>query len=63
VAESVRTGTPLDRLDFPALDPAFPADSSVVFSLDRALAARTNPGAPSPENVRAEIARMKAVVG
>ena len=63
VAEAVRTGTPLDRLDFPALDPAFPADSASVFSLDRALAARTNPGAPSPENVRAEIARLKAVVG
>ena len=63
VAEAVRTGTPLDRLDFPALDPAFPADSVSVFSLDRALAARTNPGAPSPENVRAEIARLKVVVG
>ncbi|MBN8456914.1 MAG: argininosuccinate lyase [Verrucomicrobia bacterium] len=63
VAEAVRTGTPLDRLDFPALDPAFPADSASVFSLDRALAARTNPGAPSPENVRAEIARLKVVVG
>lgn len=63
VAESVRTGTPLDRLDFPALDPAFPADSAAVFSLERALAARSNPGAPSPANVLAEIARMKAVVG
>lgn len=62
VAEAVRTGTPLDRLDFPALDPAFPADSASVFSLDRALAARTNPGAPSPENVRAEIARLKALL-
>lgn len=60
VAEAIRTGTPLDRLDFPALDPAFPADSAVVFSLDRALAARTNPGAPSLANIRAEIARHRA---
>lgn len=59
VAEAIRTGTPLDRLDFAALDPAFPADSAAVFSLDRALAARTNPGAPSVENVRREIQRFK----
>ncbi|MCF7731685.1 MAG: argininosuccinate lyase [Akkermansiaceae bacterium] len=60
VAEAIRTGTPLDRLDFAALDPAFPADSAAVFSLDRALAARTNPGSPSIENVRQEIQRFKA---
>jgi argininosuccinate lyase len=60
VAEAIRSYTPLDRLDFPALDPAFPADSAAVFSLDRALAARRNPGSPSPDNVRAEIARHRA---
>jgi argininosuccinate lyase len=60
VAEAERTATPLDRLDLPALDPAFGPDAAAVFSLDRALAARTNPGAPSPENVRAEIARWKS---
>ncbi len=59
VAESLRTGVALDQLDFPALDPAFPADSAGVFSLERALAARGNPGAPSPSNVRAEIARRR----
>ncbi|MEO0017051.1 MAG: argininosuccinate lyase [Verrucomicrobiota bacterium] len=57
VAEAIRTATPLDQLDFPALDPAFPADSAAVFSLDRALAARSNPGSPAIANVRAEIAR------
>jgi argininosuccinate lyase len=55
VAESLRSGIPLDRLDFSALDPAFGQDASAVFSLERALASRTNPGAPSIANVRAEI--------
>ncbi len=59
VAEAERTATPLDQLDLPTLDPAFGPDAPEVFSLDRALAARTNPGSPSPENVRAEIARWK----
>lgn len=60
VAESIRTGTPLDQLDLPSIDPAYDAAASGVFSLDRALAARTNPGAPSLDNVRAEIARWKS---
>jgi len=55
VAEALRQGTPLDQLDLPAVDPAFTAEAAEVFSLDRALAARRTPGAPSPENVRAEI--------
>lgn len=59
VAEAIRTGTPLDQLDFQQIDPAFPADAASVFSLDRALAARSNPGAPSVSNVRADIARWK----
>ena len=63
VAEAIRTGTPLDQLDFPALDPAFPADSASVFVLDRALAARTNPGSPAPANIRAEIARRQSRAG
>ncbi|MDB6079787.1 MAG: argininosuccinate lyase [Akkermansiaceae bacterium] len=62
VAEAIRTGTPLDQLDLPAIDPAYTADASVVFDLQRALAARTNPGAPSLENVRAEIARWKSML-
>ncbi|MEM9237930.1 MAG: argininosuccinate lyase, partial [Verrucomicrobiota bacterium] len=60
VAESVASGTPLDQLDLSKVDPAFTAAASKVFSLDAALAARTNPGAPSVENVKREIARWKA---
>ncbi|MCU0780103.1 MAG: argininosuccinate lyase [Akkermansiaceae bacterium] len=63
VAEAIRTGTPLDQLNFPALDPAFPADSASVFSLERALSARTNPGSPSPANTRAEIDRHRNQAG
>ncbi len=59
VAEAVRTGTPLDQLDLPSVDPAFTAAASEVFSLEKALAARSNPGAPSIDNVRAEIARRR----
>ncbi|KAB2642120.1 MAG: argininosuccinate lyase [Verrucomicrobia bacterium] len=60
VAESLRSATPLDQLDFAALDPAFGADAAAVFSLERALAARSNPGSPSIANVRAEIQRWHA---
>lgn len=59
VAESIATGVPLDQLDLPSIDPAYTADAKSVFSLDRALAARTNPGAPNPENVKAEIVKRK----
>jgi argininosuccinate lyase len=55
VAEAIRTATPLDQLDLTKIDPAYDASASEIFSLDRALAARTNPGAPSIENVRSEI--------
>ena len=59
VAESVSSGTPLNQLDLPAIDPAFTEEASEVFSLEKALAARTNPGSPSVENVRAEIAKRR----
>jgi len=62
VAESIRTGTPLDQLDLQKIDPAYDAAASTVFSLDRALAARTNPGAPSIANVEGEIARWKNTI-
>jgi argininosuccinate lyase len=55
VAEAIRTATPLDQLDLTKIDPAYDASASEIFSLDRALAARTNPGSPSIENVRSEI--------
>lgn len=59
VAESIRTHTPLDQLDLEKIDPAYDATAKQVFSLDRALAARTNPGAPSIENVVKEIQRWR----
>jgi argininosuccinate lyase len=62
VAESLRSGTPLDRLDLQAIDPAYGTDAAEVFSLERALEARSNPGSPSIANVRGEIARWKALL-
>ena len=63
VAEAIRCQTPLDQLDLSAIDPAFGTKAGRVFSLDRALAARTNPGAPSIDNVRSEIARWHSTLG
>jgi argininosuccinate lyase len=60
VAESIRTRTPLDQLDLAAIDPAYGSGAKEVFSLERALAARTNPGSPSLANVRAEILRWQS---
>ncbi|MBK1881197.1 argininosuccinate lyase [Luteolibacter pohnpeiensis] len=60
VAESVATGTPLDQLDLAAIDPAYGPDAKEIFSLERALASRTNPGAPSISNVQSEISAWKS---
>ncbi|MGE9269654.1 MAG: argininosuccinate lyase [Verrucomicrobiales bacterium] len=60
VAESVQTGVPLNKLKLSDVDPHFTEQTDAVFSLETALAARTNPGSPSPENVKAEVARWKA---
>ena len=46
VAASYAQDTPLDQLDLTTVDPAFTADASSVFDLKKALAARTNLGAP-----------------
>jgi len=62
VAEAVATSTPLDQLDLEKIDPAYGPDAKEVFSLERALASRTNPGAPSVQNVRAEIGRWKTIL-
>jgi len=59
VATVVNSGTPLDQIDLTQVDPAFNDAASSVFSLKTALAARTNPGAPAIENVKAQIARWK----
>lgn len=62
VAESIATNTPLDQLDLTAIDPAYKAEANKVFDLATALRARTNPGAPSPDNVKDEIARWRATI-
>lgn len=62
VAHAIATKTPFDKIDLTALDPAFKASASDIFSLDTALAARTNPGAPSIENVKREVARWQAEI-
>ncbi len=59
VAASEESKTPLDEIDLTKVDPAFTPEASSVFSLQTALAARTNPGAPSIENVRSEISRWQ----
>ena len=60
VAVSVESGTPLDQLDLTKISEEYGADAKDVFNLETALAARTNPGAPSVENVKAQVARWKA---
>ena len=63
VAKAAESGTPLDQLDLAGISPHFGPDAAAVFDLDRALAARTNPGSPSIENVRAEVARWRKQLG
>ncbi len=60
VAESISSKTPLDQLDLEKIDPAYTHAMKSVFSVDTALKARTNIGAPSIENVKREIARWRA---
>jgi argininosuccinate lyase len=62
VALAIATKTPLDQLDLTAIDPAYGPDAKDVFSLEAALAARSNPGAPSITNVKAEIGRWKGLL-
>ena len=59
VAESVKSGVPLNALDLTVIDPAYTDCMKSVFSLETALAARTNPGAPSAVNVIREIERWR----
>jgi argininosuccinate lyase len=59
VAESVKSGVPLDQLDLAKIDPIYTDDAKTVFNLERALAARTNPGSPSVDNVKSEIHRWR----
>ncbi len=59
VAMSISTKTPLNQLSdeqFKSISPEYGEDARDVFELTRAFAARTNPGAPNPENTAARIA-------
>ncbi len=57
VAASLREGVPLDQLDLTTIDPVFTSEASSIFSLQKALEARTNTGAPSFKNVKEEADR------
>lgn len=60
VAESVKSGVPLDQLDLKKIDVAYTDGMKSVFSLETALAARTNIGAPSISNVKREVERWRS---
>jgi argininosuccinate lyase len=60
VAESIQRKVPLDQLDLGKIDPAFTDEMKSVFSLEVALKARTNIGAPSFENVKREVERWRS---
>ena len=63
VALAAERRCPLPQLslaDFQALSPAFAEDLFDCFDLTRAMSARTAIGAPSPENIAAQLARWRA---
>ena len=62
VAHAIAERIPLNEVDLQSISPLYPADAAKVFSLPRALAARTNPGCPNPSLVRAQIARWQEVL-
>ncbi len=51
----------LTLADFQTLSPAFSEDLFQCFDLTRAMSARTAIGAPSPENIIAQLARWQAI--
>lgn len=60
VAESISSKVPLDQMDLKKIDPAYTDAMKSVFSIETAIKARTNIGAPSIDNVKREIERWKA---
>ncbi len=52
----------LSMEDYKALSPAFEDDIYSILNVKRSLEARTNPGAPSPTNVRARLDHWKATL-
>jgi argininosuccinate lyase len=55
--------TQLTLADYQTLSPAFAEDVHGVLDLQTAMRARTAIGAPSPDNVAAELARWRALLG
>jgi argininosuccinate lyase len=53
----------LTLADYQSISPAFAPDLYDVFTLSRAMAARQAIGAPSPENVTAQLARWRQALG
>lgn len=63
VAVSVGTGTPLNKMSleqFQTISSEYGEDVYGVFDLDRAMALRTNPGAPNPDNTARRVAYWEA---
>jgi len=66
VALSTSNRKPLPELtlaDYQALSPVFAKDLFAVFDLTKAMSARQAIGAPSPENVAAQLVRWQAMLG
>lgn len=59
VAVAIATDTSLDLVDLPAISEHYGSDTSEIFHLHRALAARTNPGCPNPELVMQQVRLWK----
>ena len=53
----------LTLADYQALSPAFCADLFDILTVEKSMAARQAIGAPSPQNVAAELARWQAALG
>lgn len=59
VAVSIASKTPLHQLDLQSVSDHYGVDHSEIFLINRALAARTNPGCPNPDLVRKQVQRWK----
>jgi argininosuccinate lyase len=66
VAQVAKTSVPLNQVplwELKKVSPLFDVDAANVFDIRRSLAARAAIGAPSPENISAQIARWKKQLG
>jgi argininosuccinate lyase len=66
VALCTQRGCDLPQLtlaDYQAISPAFAADVFAMLTVEKSMAARQAIGAPSPQNVAAQLARWRAALG